>query len=783
MEYKIGTRGSKLALVQAEYVCRRLQEAYPESSFRIEIIRTRGDLVQNKPLDLIGSKGVFVKEIEEALLNGEVQIGVHSMKDMPAIPAKGLVFARAWGREDARDVLVLREKHALSELPGGAVIGTGSKRRQYQLQRLRPDIQVVDIRGNVDTRLRKMEEQSLDGIVLAAAGLHRLGLGERITQYLEPEEMIPAPAQGILALEIRAEDENLCRMLDSLSDESAEFMAQAEREYLRGMGGDCHVPVGALCKPQEDGRYQLSVMYGNADGSRLAFHVEYGKKGEQPASIAQRAVRAIRRQLAGMVSLVGAGPGDAGLITVKGLCAIRQADCILYDRLIAPELLQEAKRDCEQIYVGKANRHHTMKQEEINRLLVEKSMEYRHVVRLKGGDVYVFGRGGEEGLALSAAGVPFEVIPGISSSYAGLACAGIPITHRGIADGFHVVTAHNRRDQLADIDFASMAKGDDTCVFLMGLSRLKEIVEGLRQAGMRETKPVAVISRATTPGQVCICGTLEDITQKVRQAQVEAPALIVVGEVVNLREKLYTDIIKARKRYLLPNIGNEPSRLAELLENRGIPADVLQVGEIHYQTGGITAELLEQADWLLFTSQHGVEGFWRALQEQRLDVRCLGSCKIGVVGKKTEALLNHYGLQADLVPDRHDSDALAELLGQRLQGGEQILHPGAVHAEQGLEQLLKPYGRVQGIAVYENAETEQTEHVELNGYTGVLFTCASNAERLIRRLDEDNLAYLKEQMNCYSIGARTTAVLERFGVVHVIEAANATYEDLAQLVH
>ncbi|MGN0350736.1 MAG: hydroxymethylbilane synthase [Roseburia sp.] len=283
MKYKIGTRGSKLALVQASYVCKRLQETYPQHEFEIKIIKTKGDLIQNKPLNQIGEKGLFVKEIEEQILADEVQIGVHSMKDMPAEPAKGLIFTKAWKREDPRDVLILREKKSLEELPEGAVIGTGSIRRRVQLQRLRSDLQVVDIRGNVDTRLRKMEEQKLDGIVLAAAGLHRLGLEHLITQYFETEEMIPAPAQGILALEIAKEKTELAEMLNTLSEEASEKAARAERGYLEGMGGDCHVPIGAVCKELEDGTLCLRTMFGDETGEKVTFAKVTGAVPEQMA--------------------------------------------------------------------------------------------------------------------------------------------------------------------------------------------------------------------------------------------------------------------------------------------------------------------------------------------------------------------------------------------------------------------------------------------------------------------------------------------------------------------
>ena len=196
MNVIIGTRGSKLALAQAEYVKNRLQKHYPQNSYELKIISTKGDREQKKALDQIGDKGLFVREIEQELLDGTISLAVHSMKDMPAEQPSGLVFAHAWKREDPRDVLILREAVSLEKLPQHAVIGTGSRRRAFQLLQLRKDLRITGIRGNVDTRIKKMQEEQLDGIVLAAAGLHRLGRTSLITQYFEPEQMIPAAAQG-----------------------------------------------------------------------------------------------------------------------------------------------------------------------------------------------------------------------------------------------------------------------------------------------------------------------------------------------------------------------------------------------------------------------------------------------------------------------------------------------------------------------------------------------------------------------------------------------------------
>jgi hydroxymethylbilane synthase len=271
MHYRIGTRGSKLALVQSEYVKRRMEEAYPEDTFELVIIKTTGDKVTDKPLAAIGTKGLFVKEIEEALLSGSIDMAVHSMKDMPVECATGLTFAKAWKREDCRDVLILKTAGSFSELPSGAVIGTGSLRRACQLAMLRPDIQFTAIRGNVDTRINKLMDDSygLDGIVLAAAGLNRLGRSSEITEYLDPEVVIPAPAQGVLAIETAEVNTELLDKINALSDDNSDREAVAERTFLRLTGGGCHAPVGAHCVTKDNGDLRMVVFFGNDDCSRI----------------------------------------------------------------------------------------------------------------------------------------------------------------------------------------------------------------------------------------------------------------------------------------------------------------------------------------------------------------------------------------------------------------------------------------------------------------------------------------------------------------------------------
>lgn len=294
MKIVIGTRGSKLAMVQAEYVRDCLQKRNPKDQFELKIIKTKGDRIQDRSLSQIGGKGVFVREIERELLEGEIQLAVHSMKDMPAEATEGLCFAKSWSREDPRDVLVLRKASSLEDLPYRARIGTGSKRRGCQLRLLRPDLEIADIRGNVDTRLARMQEKKLDGIVLAAAGLNRLGKQALITQYLEPEQMIPAPGQGMLALELRSDAEKLLEKLDMLSNPQAERMTQAERAFVQEMGGNCTMPIGAYASALPDGSIQLLAAFGMEDGSRFA---RVTVRGRTPLEAAGEAACRIRAEL------------------------------------------------------------------------------------------------------------------------------------------------------------------------------------------------------------------------------------------------------------------------------------------------------------------------------------------------------------------------------------------------------------------------------------------------------------------------------------------------------
>ena len=281
MKIIVGTRGSKLALSQTNWVINEIKKHNPQVEFEIKIIKTKGDIIQNVSLDKIGDKGLFVKEIEDRLINKEIDMAVHSMKDMPSSLPEELKFSYTPKREDARDVLVLKEGYkSLDELPIGAKIGTGSKRRKYQLLKYRSDLNIVSIRGNVDTRIKKIETEGLHGVVLAAAGMHRLGINDRISYYIPMDIVIPAPAQGALAIEIRKDHSYIDEIIKSIEDKNTNIQVECERGFLDGVNGSCHIPIGAYCtiKGKE---LKLTGLLGDEEGNVLIKKSINGQVGNE----------------------------------------------------------------------------------------------------------------------------------------------------------------------------------------------------------------------------------------------------------------------------------------------------------------------------------------------------------------------------------------------------------------------------------------------------------------------------------------------------------------------
>ena len=372
----------------------------------------------------------------------------------------------------------------------------------------------------------------------------------------------------------------------------------------------------------------------------------------------------------GKVYLVGAGPGDYKLMTLKGLECIRKSDVIVYDRLANINYLKEAKEDCEFINVGKASSNHLLPQGDINRLIADKALEGKVVTRLKGGDPYVFGRGGEEAEILRNENIDFEVVPGITSAIGGLCYAGIPITHRDHASSFHVITGHPRNDgkETKEIDWKALAHVKGTLVFLMGIANLKHISENLIKEGKDKNTPVAFISWATRYNQRVVTATLESAYEVATKENIKPPTLIVVGTVVNLREKLnfFEEKPLFGKNILVTRSRTQSSTLVEKISDLG--GNPIEIPTIKIEKIENNLELEEEINnlkdysYIIFSSKNAVDIFFDKLNEMGYDSRALYNIKICAVGAETARHIKTRGINPDIVPKKYVAEGLYEEL-------------------------------------------------------------------------------------------------------------------------
>ncbi len=403
-------------------------------------------------------------------------------------------------------------------------------------------------------------------------------------------------------------------------------------------------------------------------------------------------------RIPGTVYLVGAGPGDPGLITVRGLAALRSADVVVYDRLgVSPALLDHASRNAERIFAGKSARKHAMTQAQINRLLVSKARAGATVVRLKGGDPFVFGRGGEEAEALATAGVPFEVVPGVTSATAGPAAAGIPVTHRDWAASVAIATAHEAPGKAGSrLDWEALARAD-TAVLLMGVERLAEVAKALIASGKPRSTPTAVIASATLPSQRTVTAPLSRIATAAKRARIEPPAITVVGEVVRLRERLggWDTRPLSGARVLVTRTREQAGELSAVLRELG--AEVIEAPAIKVEPPrsweAVDRSVRKLRDgaysWIVFTSANGVRFFFSRLRAARLDARAFARARIAAVGTGTAAALLAFGIEPDLMPETFTTEAIGKAFPR---GSGRVLLARADKTEPGLEDVLRAKG-------------------------------------------------------------------------------------------
>jgi uroporphyrinogen III methyltransferase/synthase len=474
------------------------------------------------------------------------------------------------------------------------------------------------------------------------------------------------------------------------------------------------------------------------------------------------------REKPGHVWLVGAGPGDPGLVTVAGLRALRNADVVLYDALAPAALLRELRPGAEALYVGKRAGRHGLSQEETQRLMVERARQGENVVRLKGGDPFVFGRGGEEALACREAGIGFTIVPGVTSAIAAPAYAGIPVTQRGMAASLVVVTGSpSGEEDGAEVDWGAAARAD-TLVILMGVGSLPQAMAALMAAGRSPETPVACVRWGSRPDQEVLTGTVGDITERARAACLQSPVATVVGEVVRLREALdwFRPGPLAGKRVVVTRARAQASELAAMLEDRGayvVEAPAIRV-EPRRHDAALQAALASAADWVVLTSANAAEALFGALEELGLDGRALAGRKLAAIGAATDAELRSRGLRADFVPSRATSDALAIELP--VQPRERVLLPVSALADTRLADALAVRGaEVSRVVAYDTVvEALDEERLrEVAEADVITFTSASTARNLRQALGATiDVAGAK----LVSIGPETSAaVREAFGRV------------------
>jgi len=504
----------------------------------------------------------------------------------------------------------------------------------------------------------------------------------------------------------------------------------------------------------------------------------------------------------GMVYLVGAGPGDPGLISVKACDCLRRADVVVYDRLADERILSYAPKDAEYIYVGKASSNHAMKQGDINQLLADKAKEGKCVVRLKGGDPFVFGRGGEEALLLEENGLPFEIVPGITSAISVPAYAGIPVTHRGIATSFAVITGHEDPTKGgSNMRWDKLSTGVDTLVFLMGVANLPHITKELMANGRPADTPAAVVRWGTKPEQSTLVTTVGKAAEDVEKAGLKPPAIFIVGDVVGLREKLrWFDRRETHpffgKTILVTRAREQASKLTASLERLGarcleVPAIRLVEPEDGYRAADEAISRMGEYDWVIFTSANGVGRFFERLVLAGKDARAFGGAKVAAIGTATAEALKGRGILADVVPQEFRAEGIVEALKDAVGMGQKVLIPRAQEAREILPERLRELGAEVTMAPVYRTVAAETDGEALRQRLSdgevdyVTFTSSSTVTNLLRIVGTSEALHGVKTAcigpvtaeTCRKNGIEPDIVAEEYTISGLVEAMGKFLED------
>ncbi|RKU30097.1 uroporphyrinogen-III C-methyltransferase [Candidatus Poribacteria bacterium] len=500
--------------------------------------------------------------------------------------------------------------------------------------------------------------------------------------------------------------------------------------------------------------------------------------------------QSINRSSEGFVYIVGAGPGDKKLITVRGLECLKKADVVIYDLLLNEKLLEYCPHHAE-IIKAPDPRTHADRQSELNQLLIQHAKAGKKVVRLKGGDPFIFGRGGEEALALVKEGLSFEVIPGVTSGIAASAYAGIPVTHRDYASSVAFVTGHSAAlNPESKINWVALATAVDTLVIYMGVGHLSQIVDRLIENGRDKLTPVSLVRVGTTPNQVVVQGTLEDIVEKTQEIGLKSPAIIIIGEVNSLREHLqwFDNKPLFGKRILVTRARSQASEFADILEDYG--ADVIQFPTINIVPIDIditSLPLPEQYHWVIFTSVNAVEIYYDRLRDNGLDSRSFSNSKICAIGVKTVESLERIGIYPDFIPFQSSSRGIAAEIKDVKD--QRILLPRAKIATEELPETLKARGAiVDNLPLYETVKvlTKDSHLIRKDLKDGcidmVTFTSSSTVRNFFDLFPKIPKTHLVKNTKVSVIGPRTAETVEKYGVKVDVVADDATIQSLVEAI-
>ncbi|MBW6512026.1 MAG: uroporphyrinogen-III C-methyltransferase [Desulfuromonadaceae bacterium] len=492
----------------------------------------------------------------------------------------------------------------------------------------------------------------------------------------------------------------------------------------------------------------------------------------------------------GIVYLIGAGPGDPGLMTVKGRDCLHRAEVVVYDYLSNPVFLDDAPAAAERIYVGKSKGRHHAPQDEINALLVEKARAGKVVVRLKGGDPYVFGRGGEEAQYLHRHKIPFEVVPGITAAFAAAAYAGIPLTHRDYTTSLGLVTGHeDPAKKMSSLDWEKLATGVGTLVFYMGMANLRVIAEQLMAHGRAPETPVAIIRWATTPRQETVVATLADVVVKASEAKIKPPAVILVGEVVNLRDELrwFDNRPLFGKRVMVTRAAAQAGEFAALLTALGAEAvccpTIETVAPADWTDLDVAIAGLPRTDYLILTSANAVRFFFARLTELGQGVRALAGVKIVAVGPKTAGAIEERGIYADLMPSDYRAEGVVELLTEKGVKGSRVLYPKANLARDLIPSKLRAAGALVSDPVAYRTIVPEGDGVRIRAMLAageidvVTFASSSAIDNFIKMVGDD-APHLLDRVAVASIGPLTSKTALRQGISVAVEPEQATVDDM-----